>query len=261
MTLYEPIKEYWFEEFKSATVANMDAGSVTELLLPAGARERGDAESLRLMLKRELLSSRWQDGERLPTEREFGERFGLARNTVRRALQGLEDEGLITRHVGRGTFKSAGAVSAPDPMALEMIAGASPADVIECRLAFEPELAPLVVARASQADLERMAECLRQADLAEDVAGFEMWDAALHDAIAVATRNQAIIAMARALAKVRLQAEWGQLKTRSMTPERKADLQVEHRAIVGAFRRRDTADARARLRNHILHVQSYMFGG
>jgi DNA-binding FadR family transcriptional regulator len=241
-------------------VGIMDAPSSTELVPPADARERGDAESLRLALKRELQSDRWQGGERLPTERVLGERFGLARNTVRRALQALEDEGLITRHVGRGTFKSVGSPPSPDTMALDAIVGASPADVIECRLAFEPELAPLVVARASQADLDRMAECLRRADLAEDVAGFETWDAALHDAIAVATRNQAMIAMARALAKVRLQAEWGELKARSMTPERKAALQVEHRAIVDAFRRRDTADARAMLREHIRHVQSYMFG-
>lgn len=238
----------------------MDDGPATELALPGGVRDRGDAESLRAALRRELLSSRWQDGDRLPTERELGERHGLARNTVRRALQALEDEGLIIRHVGRGTFKAAGAVSALGAMDFREIEGASPADVLECRLVFEPELAPLVVARASQADLDRMEECVRNADAAEGVAGFEAWDAALHDAIAVATRNQTMIAVARALAKVRLQAEWGQLKARSMTAERKAVLQAEHRTIVEAFRRRDKADARANLRKHILHVQAYMFG-
>ena len=132
--------------------------------------------------------------------------------------------------------------------------------MLECRLVFEPGLASLVVARASHADLDRMDECLRGADAARDVAGFEAADAAFHDAIAVATHNQTVIAVARTLARVRLQAEWGQLKARSMTPERKAALQVEHRAIVEAFRRRDRADAGARLREHILHVQAYMFG-
>jgi DNA-binding FadR family transcriptional regulator len=237
----------------------MDDGSAAGAFT-AGMRERGDAEALRAALRRELLSGRWQDGDRLPTERELGERHGLARNTVRRALQALEGEGLIVRHVGRGTFKAAGTAPAPDAMDLGGIAGASPADILECRLAFEPELAPLVVARASQADLDRLDECLRNADAAGDVAGFETWDAALHDAIAVATRNQTIIAVARALARVRLQAEWGQLKARSMTAERRAKLQAEHRGIVGAFRCRDKAGARARLREHILHVQAYMFG-
>jgi DNA-binding FadR family transcriptional regulator len=249
---------YWFSE-STARLAVMDDGLVIGAPLPAAARERGDANSLQAALRRELASGRWQEGDRLPTEREFGERYGLARNTVRRALQDLETEGLIIRHVGRGTFK-AGASITPTASEFRGIEGASPADVLECRLVFEPGLAPLVVARASHADLDRMDECLRGADAAKDVAGFEAADAAFHDAIAVATHNQTVIAVARTLARVRLQAEWGQLKAQSMTSERKAALQVEHRAIVEAFRRRDRADAGARLREHILHVQAYMFG-
>ena len=217
-------------------------------------RPRGDADRLRAILRNELLAGRWQYGERLPTERAFSERYGIARNTVRRALRTLEDDGLLVRHVGRVTFRSTPAA----PEACD--AGASPADVLECRLIFEPELAALVVARARTADLDRMTECLHEAERSSDTAGFERWDAALHDAIAVATQNQTVIAVARGLARVRLQAEWGQLKARYMTAERKAALQAEHRAIIDAFRARDKTAARARLREHVLHVQAYMFG-
>ncbi len=224
--------------------------------LQAGVR--GDADRLRTALHGELSDDRWRPGERLPTEREFSERFGMARNTVRRALRALEDDGLIVRHVGRGTFR------APVPVAEAQtgldIAGASPADVMECRLIFEPELAALVVARARQPDLERMEECLAGGENSTDVAEFEMWDAALHDAIAVATQNQTVIAVARTLARVRLQAEWGQLKARYMTAQRKLALQADHRAIVDAFRARDKVAARARLVEHLKHVQGYMFG-
>ncbi len=238
----------------------MDDGSAAGPSFPQATRERGDAQALRSVLARELRSDRWREGERLPTEREFGERYGMARNTVRRALQALEDEGLIVRHVGRGTFKAVVAASYWGLFGPEGVEGASPADVVECRLAFEPELAPLVVAHANQLDLDRMEECLRGGEAAEDIAEFEAWDAALHDAIAVATRNQAMVAVSRALARVRLQAEWGQLKARSMTVERRAAVQAEHRAIVEAFCRRDKADARAKLREHILHVHVSMFG-
>ncbi len=219
-------------------------------------RERGDADSLRAALHCELQAGRWRHGERLPTERAFSERYGIARNTVRRALRSLEDDGLLVRHVGRGTFRS----TPPEPETSDDTAGASPADVLECRLIFEPELAALVVARARQADLDRMTECLHEAERSTDTAGFEHWDAALHDAIAVATQNQTVIAVARGLARVRLQAEWGQLKARYMTAERKAALQAEHHAIIDAFRSRDKLAARTRLREHVLHVQAYMFG-
>lgn len=224
------------------------------------ARGRGDAGALRAALARELRSDRWQHGEKLPTERELGERYRVARNTVRRALQSLEDEGLIVRHVGRGTFKAGGGDRDTDPFEAQGIAAIGPADVTECRLLFEPELASLVVARASQADLDRMSHCANEMDAADDVATFERWDNRLHDAIAVATHNQAAVSVTRALARVRAQAEWAALKERGMTPERKAKLQEQHHAIVGAFRQRDKAAARNLLREHILFVQSYMFG-
>jgi GntR family transcriptional regulator len=43
-------------------------------------------------------------GERLPSERELAEDFGVSRMTVRQALGALEARGLIERGVGRGTF-------------------------------------------------------------------------------------------------------------------------------------------------------------
>lgn len=43
-------------------------------------------------------------GERLPSERELAEGFGVSRMTVRQALASLEARGLLERGVGRGTF-------------------------------------------------------------------------------------------------------------------------------------------------------------
>jgi|1186.fasta_scaffold27453_1 DNA-binding FadR family transcriptional regulator len=224
------------------------------------SRQRGDAAGLREALGSALRADRWLPGERLPTERELAEHYGVARNTVRRALEALEDERLIVRHVGRGTFRTRdGGPARPGALEAEEAVSFSPADLLECRLIFEPEMAGLVVARASQADLDRMTECLKALDAADSLASFEHWDSALHDAIASATHNAAVISLSRSLSRARLQAEWGMLKSRSMTAERKAALQTQHRAIVAALCERDRAKARALLREHILQVQSYMF--
>lgn len=112
---------------------------------------------------------------------------------------------------------------------------------------------------SSKPDFSSIRECLRNADAASDVPEFEMWDAALHDAIASASRNHAMIAVARSLARVRRQYEWGRLKSRSMTQQRMDMLRAEHRGIVEALRARDKELARERLRAHIRHVQTYMF--
>jgi GntR family transcriptional regulator len=50
----------------------------------------------------------WKAGERLPTEHQLAEEYGVSRATVRSALRRLESLGLtVTRH-GLGTFASAG---------------------------------------------------------------------------------------------------------------------------------------------------------
>lgn len=52
----------------------------------------------------DINSGRWQAGERLPSESEICDRYGVSRATVRQALLRLENEGMIQRLKGRGTF-------------------------------------------------------------------------------------------------------------------------------------------------------------
>lgn len=55
-------------------------------------------------LKRAIEDGGWKPGFKLPSERELEERYACARMTVRRALQELQAEGLITRRHGSGTY-------------------------------------------------------------------------------------------------------------------------------------------------------------
>lgn len=57
-------------------------------------------------LRDRLLAGQWQPGEQLPTERELCRQFATSQITVRRAMQILEDEHLIERRQGSGTFAS-----------------------------------------------------------------------------------------------------------------------------------------------------------
>ncbi len=58
---------------------------------------------LKGVLEREIVSARWPEGGRLPSEGEICDHFRISRSTVRQALGLLENEGTITRHKGRGT--------------------------------------------------------------------------------------------------------------------------------------------------------------
>jgi GntR family transcriptional regulator len=61
----------------------------------------------RQQLKEQLLTLVQQhSGGRLPPERELSERFNVARETLRRCLRELEQDGLLERKQGAGTFVS-----------------------------------------------------------------------------------------------------------------------------------------------------------
>lgn len=55
-------------------------------------------------LRDQILSGSWEGRLQLPTERELCAQFQSSRITIRRALQILEDEQLVERHQGVGTF-------------------------------------------------------------------------------------------------------------------------------------------------------------
>lgn len=56
------------------------------------------------VLRHQILSGDLPSGTKLPALRELTEQLGVARMTVVQAMNTLEDEGLIQKHSGRGTF-------------------------------------------------------------------------------------------------------------------------------------------------------------
>ncbi|WP_448206787.1 FadR/GntR family transcriptional regulator [Azospirillum sp. sgz302134] len=218
-------------------------------------------------LQRAIASGLWRPGEQLPTERRLAESLGLARNTVRRALDMLEAEGRIARGVGRGTFLvemdgpaglDGGAPLFPAAI-MAAIMNVSPAEVMEARILLEPAVADLAVARATLADFTEMERCLAESEAARTVSEFEHWDGALHRAVIAACRNELLDAFYAVLNRIRDSAEWTLLKQRSLTPERRALYETQHRAIVAALKARDPAAARATIRAHLITVRDALF--
>lgn len=55
-------------------------------------------------LREEMRLQDWKAGRRLPTETEMTARFGVSRQTVRKALQVLSEEGVVQSRQGSGTY-------------------------------------------------------------------------------------------------------------------------------------------------------------
>ena len=58
-------------------------------------------------LEARIIDQTWLPGDRLPSENQLREYFGVSRTSVRDALERLEDVGMISRQQGRGAFVEA----------------------------------------------------------------------------------------------------------------------------------------------------------
>lgn len=64
-------------------------------------------------IRKKIREREWKTGEAIPSERVLSELFEVSRMTVRQAVQGLVDEGILMRKRGSGTFVSEHKVEQP----------------------------------------------------------------------------------------------------------------------------------------------------
>ncbi len=214
------------------------------------------SSSLRDAIIESLGSGKWRAGDRLPTERELSEQFEISRTTVRKVFQEMKDRGLISQTVGSGTYVTDQAASVVKSLAGgDPVRQTSPAELMEARLALEPSIIEMVIGNATSADFDHMEACCVKAEAAGTVEEFEHWDGMLHEVIADAAHNSFVSSVFRLMNQVRAQGEWGMLKKRSVTPERRIAYQNEHRLLVDALKDRDLVRAKALTIEHLLNVR------
>ncbi|MGE8204552.1 GntR family transcriptional regulator [Heyndrickxia sp. NPDC080065] len=64
-------------------------------------------------IRENIKQKKWLMGEAIPSERILTEQFGVSRMTIRQAVQGLVDEGILMRKRGSGTYVSNEKVQQP----------------------------------------------------------------------------------------------------------------------------------------------------
>ena len=197
-------------------------------------------------------------GERLPPERQLSEKLGISRGELRKAMTALEAEGMVERHVGRGTFLKAPAVAkTSDASLLERLSQVtSPHDAMMARLSLEPEMAGHAAIHASQRHLTEaraLADAMRTAKNWEE---YEDLDAHLHELIAVASGNPLLVELHRIVNAVRLSVVWSVLEIPQAGPPSDYHSFAEHDVIISALEKRDRNAARTAMRDHLKSVRS-----
>jgi DNA-binding FadR family transcriptional regulator len=214
----------------------------------------GNDHSALTQLRAYLAQNDYPADGRLPPERRLCEELGVTRTSLRKALATLELEGQIWRHVGRGTFIGARPLDADSGVG-SIASQTNPAEVMEARLAFEPQLSRLAALHATPADIEVLALCIRKSKGARDWRVYETWDNKLHRAIAQATHNSILLSIFDTLNTVRRAVAWGRLRVYRLTPDLNHHSFGEHDAIFEAIAHRDMDLAEKGMRRHLESVR------
>ena len=192
-------------------------------------------------------------GDRLPSERNLCERFGVSRVTVREALRVLEAGGLVEIRVGArgGAFVTKPSserigVGLAELMTLTpMTAG----DVTEARMVFELGILPLVVERATEEDITDLRVLVEQGLSALESGSYTMaMSAAFHVRVASSTHNPAIEMLVQSFhGPMLMSLQQAQVAAPLMGP-RGAH---EHFELVEAIEQRDIERARTIMARHL----------
>lgn len=219
-------------------------------------QQRREAEWLRLHA---IIDAREREGDlRLPPEPKLCEQIGVSRARLRRLLKRAEDQGLIWRHVGKGTFVGARPIVRDE--AVEKLA-VSVDDLFDARMLVEPMLAAQAALHATPHDIADMETILTDMLAAPSFQEWRRLDARLHRQIALATHNALLVLLYDTLRMpmrlgldARIEEVFGTpMKPRSATNR-------EHGALVGAIGSHRPGQAKQIMYDHILSVREKLFG-
>lgn len=211
-------------------------------------------------LKGFIAEGEYAPGDRLPPERELIGSLGMSRTTLRKALDALEREGAIWRHVGKGTFVAAHGGGAGSGSLAELSRQVTPVQLMRARLSLEPAVAREAAINASDGAVTRLKLARDRCVKATSWDDYEAQDDAFHRVVAEATDNILVLSLFDHLNQVRRAVAWKTVIRRSKCPPRDHPSFAEHNALVAAIEARDHAAAHAAMRGHLMSVSARLFG-
>ncbi|BBI35716.1 FadR/GntR family transcriptional regulator [Cohnella abietis] len=156
-----------------------------------------------VQLQKTISSGELQNGDKIPTEPELMQQFGVGRSTIREAVRVLVHAGLLEKKQGFGTFLSANSVI-QEPLE-NRLRRAEIVEVYEVRKMLELEISRLAAQRRDDQDLEQMRQHLDQRNEAlskGDTSGYLNADIEFHLSIAVASKNNVVVDLYRTFSAV-----------------------------------------------------------
>ncbi len=206
-----------------------------------------------------IKSKEYPEGTRLPSERTLSSELGVARNTVRDALDVLESRSIIRRRAGSGSFVTYKSESTRPDTRTALAENTSPLDHLVVRGILEPEMVRLAVINMTPRDIMELDDILTQLEaVTTDSSDFIKAEEAFYRKIAKGTGNPLLASCYELAIEACLQTFRSNLMRRHLTPKRIEDYQKRYNALFNAISSRDVETAVEYIKLHLIEEQKML---
>ncbi|MBN3457423.1 FadR family transcriptional regulator [Mycobacterium sp. DSM 3803] len=214
-------------------------------------------------LKDKILAGDLPPGQKLPSEAELIDEFGVSRTVVREAVTRLRAEGLVETFQGRGSF----VLAVPEPTSFTVESAAirthhDVLDMVDFRLGVECEAAALAAARIDAAGIDAVRAALAAFGTATPDDAVEA-DFRFHRAVAAASGNRFYVDLVDSLGPMMIMLTRTRLGAEhSITDAAHAErVRREHEEIATAVIAGEPDLARAAMRLHLGNTRRRLDAG
>jgi len=168
-------------------------------MLIQSIKKQNVSEEVFAQMKDMLISGQWKPGDKIPSENELTDMFGVSRVTIREVLKKLHSYDVVESIQGKGTFvKCLGAQGIINPMFMSVYLKSMDErairDMMEFRGLIETESIALAAARATDEDLKVLRQNYKRMVASRDnLDTFAKYDIEFHIHISKMTKNVILI--------------------------------------------------------------------
>ncbi|SEI04400.1 GntR family transcriptional regulator, transcriptional repressor for pyruvate dehydrogenase complex [Halobacillus karajensis] len=204
-------------------------------------------------IKEYIHEEKMKPGDRLPTEKQLSEMFGVSRTPVREALSVLEASGLTVSKQGGGSIvQETSLTNLIEETQFEFVDSKEVLNLLETRIILETEAARLAAERGTPDDKSQIKRNLEEIRKAQDDnrVGYKE-DIAFHNAIAKASQNPILVHSVENLTTLYEKAIRFSLKKNMGVSEKRAQVLSEHERIYTAIRMGNGDQAKDEMDQHL----------
>lgn len=201
----------------------------------------------------------YQVDERLPSERTLAAELGVARNTIREALDVLETRRVIRRRAGSGSFVADQGEEFRNTGTSAVAANTSPLHHLVMRGILEPDMVRLAVINMVPRQIEALGETLSQMEqVRTDATAFARQEEEFYRQIAEGSGNPLLAACYALTIDACRQNFRAAMLRRHLTPKRIGDYQQRYNTLFNAIAARDIEAAVEFIKLHLVEEQKLL---